>query len=80
MSVQLKKSKKKDEKVEAVGFTVNDYMAVEGLEKSGFEGQTKVVHKVHGKKLIAKKLAKESKAEIEKVENPNRAVKDIKKK
>lgn len=80
MSVKLKKSSNKDEKVKAVGFGVEDFIAIEGLEKSGFEGETKVVHKIHGEKLIAKKLAKASKAEIEEVESPNRAVKDIKKK
>lgn len=79
MSVRLKKSDKED-KGKPVGFTEKDYMAIEGEKGSGFEGETKLVHKVHGAKLIAKKLAKASKAEFEKVENPNRAVKDIKKK
>lgn len=80
MGVRLAKPAKDADKGKPVGFGVKDHMAIEGLEKSGFEGETIVVHKVHGEKLIAKKLAKASKAEIEEVESPNRTVKDLKKK
>ncbi|QQV90485.1 hypothetical protein Harreka1_78 [Olleya phage Harreka_1] len=79
MSVKLKETKGKDDKVEVITFKESDYMAIEGLKGSLFEGKTKVVHKIHGSKIVAKKLAKEVKVELEKVENLNRTVKDLKK-
>jgi len=79
MAVKLKESKDKAEKVEVISFKENDYIAIEGLKGSGFVGKTKVVHKIHGNKIIAKKLAKEVKADLVKEENLNRSVKDLKK-
>ena len=77
MSVKIKNSKKEDEKVEIVNFDVNSFMAVEGQKGSGFEGKTKVVHKILGEKLIAKKFAKKVDADLEKKESPLRSSKDI---
>lgn len=80
MAVKLKNSKVEEEKGTVINFNVDDYIAIKGEKGSFFEGKTKVVHKVHGQKIIAKKLAKEVKADIVKEENLNRAVKDLPKK
>lgn len=77
MSVKIKNKKQvKDEKGTPINFDADSFIAVEGLEKSFFEGKIKVVHKVQGKKLVGKKLAKEVKADLVKEENLNRTVKD----
>lgn len=80
MSVKLKTRKVEDEKGKVITFNESDYMAIEGLKGSFFDKKVKVVHKHHGEKLIAKKLAKEVKAEIVKEENLSRTVKDLPKK
>lgn len=77
MAVRLKNRKVEDEKGTIINFNADDYIAIKGEKGSYFEGKTKVVHKIHGQKIIAKKLAKEVKAEIVKEENLNRAVKDL---
>ena len=79
MSVKIKNQKSVEvSKDKVVTFDADNFLAVEGLEKSFFVGKIKVVHKIQGEKLIKSKLAKEAKADLVKEENPNRAVKDVK--
>lgn len=80
MAVKLKEEKVNEKDLIKLDFKdIKSYMAIEGLKGSLFEGQTKVVHKHLGESLIKRKLAKESKAEIEVEENLNRTVKPVKK-
>lgn len=77
MSVKVKVKQVKSGKDTIVNFNSVDHMAIEGLKGSGFEGKVKAVHKVHGKNLIDKKLAKEINAEVVKEDNKARSTKDI---
>ena len=78
MSVKFKNQKQLEvSKDKIVTFEADDFMAVEGLEKSFFKGKIKIVHKIQGEKLIAGKLAKEVKVELVKEENKTRSVKDV---
>lgn len=80
MAVKAKSTENKEDKGRVVGFSKEDFMAVEGTAKSFFNGKVKVVHKVQGEKMIANGQAKASKVELEEVKNENRIVKDIKEK
>ena len=60
-----------------VTFDADNYIAVEGLEKSFFKGQTKVLHKIQAEKLIERKLVKEVKATLVKQDNKDRTVTDL---
>lgn len=77
MAVKLKNAKTKEEKGTIINFDEKDFIAVKGLKGSFFEGKTKVVHKVHGQKLIDRKLAEATKDEVVKDENLSRTVKDL---
>lgn len=79
MSVKIKnQASVKDSNDRIVNFDADSFVAVEGLEKSFFKGQIKVVHKIQGEKLVKAKLAKEVKADLVKEDNQNRSVKDVK--
>mgnify|MGYP005994258593 CR=1 FL=1 len=81
MAVKIKDDKVKDEKGTVINFNSRDYIAVKGTKDNPFfAGETKVVHKVHGQKLIDKKYATKVDAEVIKEENLTRAVKDLPKK
>lgn len=74
------KEKGKEVAGEPTGFSKEDFMAIEGLKGSFFNGETHVVHKVQGKKLVARKLAKEVKVDLVEVVDEFIIVTDIKKK
>ena len=79
MGVTIKTATQEVEiKGEKIGFDADFFMAVEGLKGSFFEGQTKVVHKVLGAKLIANKQAKEVKATLIEKDSGTRTSKDVK--
>ena len=80
MSVKIKHNAiVKNENDVVITFNAEDFKAVKGVKGSFFEGKIKAVHKVQAEKLIAAKLAEEAKGvTIEKEENPNRSVKDVK--
>lgn len=80
--VELKKSAKDLEKTDVVvGInSKDDYMAVKGLKGSHFEGQTKVLHKIAGQKLVDKKHGEAVKADFTVTSSKNRNVQDIEEK
>lgn len=80
MSVKIKQNASvKNENDIIITFNADDFKAVKGLKGSFFEGKIKALHKVQAEKLIAAKKAEEVKGvTIEKEDNPNRSVKDIK--
>ena len=74
--VTLKEAPKNAKKDRIVNFDKDSFMAVKGTDKSFFDGEIKVVHRVQGEKMIKNKQAEEVKADLVEVENPNRSVKD----
>ena len=77
MSVKIKDLKQVEtEKGTPINFDAESFMAIKGDKGSFFEGEVKVVHKVHGEKLVKAKKATEVKATLVKEENLNRSSKD----
>lgn len=79
----LKKAAKNGEDVkgEKIDFTKDSFVAVKGLKGNPFfEGQTKIVHKVHADNLVASKLAEIVKEEIVEAPSKTRTVKDAEEK
>jgi len=78
MSVKIKKTEDVKTSDKIIHFRKEDFVAVKGTEKSFFNGQVKVVHKIQADKLVEAGKAKiEKGVELEQIVDPNRTVKDL---
>ena len=78
MSVKIKKAEQGKGSDKVIHFRKQDFVAIEGTEKSFFNGKVKAVHQVQADKLIASGKAKLAKnVELDEKVDTNRTVKDL---